>query len=294
MKVLLAGGSGFVGNALIPGLIKDDHDVAVLQRPQSHSQALKIEGLKIVRINPESPITDTFLSADAIINLVGIIREFPGQGITFQRSHFLVTKNLVDYACATGVKKFLQMSALGVKPNSQTNYFRTKFEAENYLKESGLSWTIFRPAVIFGPGSHFVGLMSDMIKKFPVVPVIGDGKFKMQLVHIDNVCAGFREGLFDDRALGKTFEIGGPDILKYDDILDVIGKAMGKLKVRKVHQPLWMIRLMAGLFGGFAWFPITNDQITMLLEGNYTNDKSYWEIFGLTPKRFEVSLKEDI
>ena len=291
MKILVAGGTGFVGNALIPGLIKDGHDVTILQRPKSRSQAPKIEGLKIAFINPEAPITDTNLSADAIINLAGIIREDRGKGDTFHRSHFLVTKNLVDYAHTNGVKRFLQMSALGVKPNSQTNYFRTRFEAENYLKESGLAWTIFRPAIIFGPESHFIALLSKMIKAFPVVPVVGDGKYKMQLVHIDDVCAGFRKALLDERAIGKTFEVGGPDILTYDEILDAIGQALGKSKVRKIHQPLWLIRPMAGLFGSFSWFPVTNDQITMLLEGNYTNDKLYWESFGLAPKRLRESLR---
>lgn len=291
MKIMVAGGTGFVGNTLIPGLIKDGHDVTILQRPKSRSRVQKIEGLKAAFINPESPIRDTNLSVDAIINLVGIIREIPGQGVTFHRSHFLVTKNLVDYAHTIGAKRFLQMSASGVKPHSQTKYFRTKFEAESYLKESGLAWTIFRPAVIFGLGSHFIALLSKMIKTFPIVPVVGDGKYKMQLVHIDDVCAGFRKGLLDERAIGKTFEIGGPDILTYNEILDVIGKVIGKSKVRSIHQPLWLMRLMAGLFGSFAWFPVTNDQITMLLEGNYTKDNSYWELFGLTPKRFGESLK---
>jgi uncharacterized protein YbjT (DUF2867 family) len=291
MKVLVAGGTGFVGKTLIPGLIKDGHDITILQRPNSRSLSPKIEGLKIAQINLESPITDTNLSADAIINLVGIIREFPGRGVTFYRSHFLVTKILVDYGRTIGVRRFLQMSALGVKANSHTKYFRTKFEAEDYLKESGIAWTIFRPAIIFGPRSHFMALMSDMVKNIPLVPVVGDGKYKMQLVHVDDVCAGFRNGLHDERATGKTFEIGGPDILTYDEILNAIGKALGKSKVRKMHQPLWLIRPIAGLLGGFAWFPVTNDQITMLLESNCTNDKLYWEFLGLTPKRFEESLK---
>src|SRR5512140_1032044 len=117
MNIIVAGGTGFVGTALIHGLIADGHHVTILQRPSSRSHAPKIEGLKVAFIDPELPIKDKTLIADAIINLVGIIREQPAKGMTYHRSHFLVTKNLVDYARANGIKRFLQMSALGVKPD---------------------------------------------------------------------------------------------------------------------------------------------------------------------------------
>ena len=294
MKIIVAGGTGFVGNALLPGLIKDGHDVTILQRPSSLSQSPRLDGLKIAFVNPELPIKDADLSADAIINLVGIIRENRRRGITYHQSHFMVTKNLVDYARSNGIKRFLQMSASGVRPDSKTPYFQTKFEAENYVKESGLDWTIFRPAIIFGPESHFVLMLSNMVWKLPVVPVVGDGRYKIQLVHIDDVCMGFRKALLDERAIGKTFEIGGPDILTYDEILDAMGRAANKTKVRKFHQPLFLMRKMAAILGNFQWFPITNDQITMLLESNHTNDQFFWEMFGLTAKKFEQSLRDNI
>jgi uncharacterized protein YbjT (DUF2867 family) len=292
MKIIVAGGSGFVGQALVRGLMDDGHEVTVLQRTTSKSISPKIEKLRVVYINPERPFTDINLTGDAIINLVGIIREFPSKNVTFHGSHFMVTKNLVDHARENGIKRFLQMSALGAEQKAQTKYMQTKYEAELYLKESGLSWTIFRPSVIFGPGDHLITMLANMIRRLPFVPVIGDGQYKIQPVHVNDVCVGFRKSLVDERTVGRTFEIGGPEVFMFNQMLDIIGEVIDVRKVRKVNQPLWCMRLMAGAFSGFSWFPVTNEQIKMLLEDNLTDDKSYWELLGITPRRFRESLKE--
>ena len=185
------------------------------------------------------------------------------------------------------------MSALGVKPNDKTKYLMTKYDAEQYVKESGLKWTIFRPSVVFGPGSHLIRLLSNMIRRLPVVPVIGDGKYKLQPVHVTDICAGFCKSVDDNYIIGRTYEIGGPEIMTYDRMLDIIGAVMGK-KIIKFHQPVWLLRPMATLLERFPWFPFTNEQVTMLLEDNYTEDKSYFEHFGIAPTEFGVGLRDEI
>lgn len=294
MRIIVAGGTGFIGKALVQALSGAGHEILLLQRPGSRSRSTETGGFEVVRGDPEKPLSLGQMEGDAVINLVGIIREFPSAGVTFHGAHCLVTKNLVDYARRAGIKRFLQMSALGVRPNAKTKYLLTKYEAEQYVKESGLEWTIFRPSVVFGPGSHLVRLLSNMIRRLPAVPVIGDGKYKLQPVHVTDICAGFHKSLDDSGAIGRTYDIGGPEIMTYDRILDIIGEALAKRKVVKLHQPVWLLRPMASVLGRFRWFPFTNEQVTMLLEDNYTEDKSYFEHFGIARTEFGVGLRQEI
>jgi uncharacterized protein YbjT (DUF2867 family) len=294
MKVIVAGGTGFLGKALVSELIENRHQVVLLRRPSSKSKVPEMPEIQAVEVDIENPIVSTDFTGDVIINLIGIIREFPSKGITFHKSHYLVTKHLVDFARASGIKRFLQMSALGVKPDAQIGYEQTKFAAECYLRESGLDWTIFRPSIVVGPNAGLIGLLSKMISRLPVVPVIGNGCYRVQPVYIKDVIAGFVKSLGNDRAIGRVFEFGGPEIMTFDQMIDTLGDAIGKSRLRIFHQPIWMLRLMAALFGRFSWFPVTKDQIIMLLEESYTEDKSYFEFFGITPKSFSQALEEFI
>lgn len=292
MKIIIAGGTGFVGSALIKRLIAEGHHITLIVRPGSKAKIPIHSQVEAVSLDPGEPITDLDKSSDAIINLVGIIREFPSRGITFEKSHFRITKNLVDFAESHGIARFLQMSALGVGPDGKTGYIRSKFKAEEYLKSSMLNWIIFRPSMIFGPGDHVTGMFSRMIRYLPVVPVIGDGEYKLQPVHVDDVCTAFAKSLSDDRSIGKVFEFGGPEVLSFNRILDITGEALGKKKLRKFHTPVGIMRLKAAIWGRFRWFPVTSEQITMLLSDNYTADRSLYELFDFQPKQFSESLEE--
>lgn len=294
MKVIVAGGTGFVGNALVQALIDNGHQVLLLQRSQSRTKQAQLPDIEVVGVDLEKPIVSNDIKGDAIINLVGIIREFPPKGITFHKAHFLVTRNLVDFAQKEGIKQFLQMSALGVKADTTTGYEQTKYAAECYLRESGLDWTIIRPSIIIGPGGGLVQLLSSMIQRLPVVPVVGNGQYKVQPIYVGDVISGFVKALGNPKAFGRTFEIGGPEIMTFEQMIDTIGKAMGRSSVRKFHQPLWILKPLASLFGRFSWFPLSKDQLIMLIEENYTNDKSYSEFFGINPKRLIDALREFI
>jgi nucleoside-diphosphate-sugar epimerase len=292
MKIIVAGGTGFIGNALVPKLIADGHQVVLLRRPSSKSGSPLTAVVETADVDLGKPILSENLQGDAIINLVGIIREYPHKGITFVKSHYLVTKNLVDFAVRNRIGQFLQMSALGAKPDAKTGYEQTKYAAECRILESGLNWTIFRPSIIIGPESRLILLLNNMIVRLPAIPVIGDGQQKIQPLNIDDVCDGFRLALGNERSRGSIFEFGGPEIITFDRMLDILGETLNHHRLHKWHQPIWMLRLLAALMGRFRWFPLTNDQITMLLENSYTDDRSYFEHFGIQPKSPWTSLQK--
>ncbi len=283
MKVFLTGGTGFVGSEVLRQLAAAGHQVTCLVRPGSERKLAVHPGVDIHPGDATDPasLQGAMTGCEAVIHLVGIIREFPGKGITFERLHFDATVNVLTAAKAQGVRRYLHMSTNGTREDAATGYHRTKWAAEQEVHRSGLDWTIFRPSVIFGPGDEFVHTLADLIRKMPVFPVIGDGQYRMAPVAVENVAAGFVQALELSQTIGQTYHCCGPQELSYNEILDHIGAALGKEHVRKVHHPVALVKPMVALMEGSPRFPITREQMTMLLEGNVCDPRPWAETFGL-------------
>lgn len=271
MKVLVTGGSGFVGRGILTELLDAGHEPVCLIRPGSESKLKKV-GLDRVKLvdgdlyDPSS-LQEACKACDAVIHLVGIIRERKAKGITFPHIHVTGTANVLKAAKQAGVRHFLYMSALGAREHATSLYHQTKYQAEQLVRESGIPFTIFQPSVIFGPDDEFVNMLADLVR-LPVTPVIGDGSYKLQPVSRQTVAAVFTQALTNAAAVGESYEVGGPEQLSYREILDVIGQVLGKRRVNKIHIPLGLMRPVVDTLEGFTFFPLTNTQLTMLLEGN--------------------------
>ncbi len=273
-------------------VLEHGHEVVALVRS---AEGKLINDLRITYVYGD--ITDPLSlsgimnGCEVVIHLVGIIREVPRKGITMNRIHVEGTRNIVTETKKTGINRFLHMSALGVKENSRVAYHQSKWEAEQIVRESGLSYTIFRPSVIFGeggPGPNFVDQLRDLVKNAPIVPVIGDGSSLLQPVSVKNVADGFAKGLELKQTIGKTYELGGPEQISYLKILSLIADSLDK-RLKKIHVPITLMKYIVPIMGKIPQFPITNDQLTMLLEGNITSKaETYYNDFGLQPIPFEI------
>ena len=151
MKVALFGGTGFVGAYIAEELLKNNHDPHLLVRPDSEHKVFQPDKCKvnIGDLRDFKTIELIVKDSDAVIYNIGIIRQFPKKGITFEAIHFEGAKHCIDVAKYIGIKRFILMSANEVKYDG-TVYQSTKFLADQYLKNTGLDWTIFRPSLIFG------------------------------------------------------------------------------------------------------------------------------------------------
>jgi NADH dehydrogenase len=245
------------------------------------------QGVELVEGDLTIPATFhvTLRRCDAAVNLVGIIREFPSRGVTFEELHVRATKNLVDAAVKGGIRRIIHMSAQGTRPDAASLYHRTKFYAEECVRASGLDWTIFRPSIIFGPGDDFVNRVAGLIRSLPAVPVIGDGAYQLQPISADDVARCFAMALEMPETTGKAYELCGPDRFTYNELLDAIGRAIGRPTLRKLRIPLPLMKAIVPIFQRIPSFPITMDQILMLLEGNICDGK-WRETFGFRPERF--------
>lgn len=277
MKVFLTGATGFVGRGILERLMAEGHETVCLTRAASRDRLpnSKDTHAKITQATGDlfdkQSLIDAMQGCDAVIHLVGIIREQPGKGVNFSRIHVEGTKNVLEAAKQAGIKRFVHMSALGARHNATSAYHRTKYEAEQLVIASGIPYVIFRPSVIFGPGDEFVNMLADLVR-LPVTPVIGDGSYPLQPVARKTVADVFVQALNLPEATGQIYETGGPTPLSYGEILDKIGEAIGKRKVNKFHIPLALMKPVVNTMERFPFFPITNTQLTMLLEGNACQD----------------------
>lgn len=298
MRVAIIGGTGFVGSYLTDALLNAGHSVSLLLRQGSENKLRHPERVQTVigDIADYESIVRLLAECDAVIYNVGILREVPRKGITFESTQYEGLVNTVDAALAAGVQRLLLMSANGVRiPGTQ--YQETKRRAEEYALKSGLDVTVFRPSVIFGNprGSmeFATQLFNEMVR--PPVPAVNffpgcdskKGAIVMSPVHIDDVASAFVTALENDECVGKTYALGGPEVLTWKEMLSRIAAATGRHKWF-VRMPIPLMRVGATLFDWLPFFPVTRGQLTMLEEGNVADPEVLQALTGREPKSFSV------
>ena len=238
MKVFLTGATGFVGRHMLQRLLAEGHSVRALVREPQKSSVLAQERVELVAgdVTEGAGLDQGMQGCDAVIHLVGIIVE-KGKN-TFERVHHIGTRNVVEAAKRTGIKRFVQMSALGVRADGVAPYQTTKWKGEEEVRRSGIPFCILRPSLIFGEGDGFVTQMMETMRSAPLFrPVPGNGKPKFRPIFIDDVTACFARALTAEAATNQTVELGGADELTLNDVLAEIARCAG---VRKpaVHIPM--------------------------------------------------------
>jgi uncharacterized protein YbjT (DUF2867 family) len=297
MKVALFGGSGFVGNYIVDELLQTGHEPHVLVRPQNVSKLIQADKCTVYygHIENDAVIIDMMKNSNAVIYNIGLIRQFPKKGITFEKLHYEGVNRTVKLAEKAGVKRYILMSANGVKMNG-TPYQTTKYLAEQLLKNSSLDWTIFRPSLIFGDPRSSIEFCTQLKNNMLDLPIPAPlffnglipknaGSFSFNPVHVTDVAKCFVRVLEKESAIGKTYEVGGARTVMWKELIKTIASAYGKNKWT-MPAPVFPIKTLAAILDRFAWFPITVDQLTMLMEGNTCSSKVFTE-FEIETIHFE-------
>jgi NADH dehydrogenase len=286
MKVFVTGATGFVGDEIVRQLHQTGHSVRMLVRNKRLEEARDRTEAEIHVgniLNTES-LQGALKGVNAVIHLVGIISEVGDS--TFENVHVRGAKNIVAAAREQGVKRFAHMSALGTRANAVSHYHRTKWEAEEIVRGSGLDYTIFRPSLIFGPRDMFVNLFAKIIRRSPIVPILGRRDAKFQPVAIETVADAFVKSLTEVRAVGQTFDLAGPEVFTRSEIIDQILAVMRRKRLR-VHFPAAIAQMQAGILEFLFQKilrrvpPLNRDQLIMLQEDNVGNAQPANELFGL-------------
>ncbi len=293
-EVLVTGGTGFVGRHVCRALIARGYLPRLLVRVGSEDR-IPEDIRRACRVTPGDVTNREFVenaaqSTEAIVHLTGIIREFPARGVTFDKVHVEATRHAVHAAKHWGISRFVYVSALGASPSGPGKYFESKGKAEEIVRQSGLSWTIFRPSGIVGPGDQFFSELGRAVRRAPFLPVPGDGEFLLQPVFVGDVVTGITDCIKRPDTEKQVFEVGGPERITYNALLDRIAASAG-VGVRKVHISLPRFRRIVGVFSRFEKFPIAPDMLEVLLAGNTCESAPFYSTFGLDPSPLSVPLE---
>jgi len=291
VKIAVTGGTGFVGRNLVSRLLKDNHEITVLSNRRS-AQDFFGDKVRVVSgsVHNLTDILPAFQGSQVVYHLVGIIAETRKN--TFEKTVAEGTKNVVAACREAGVTKVIYLSSLGTSAEARSAYHKTKYRAEQSVINNGLEWVILRPSIIYGKSDGFLTIMSKIIRGLPFVPIFGDGKYKLQAIHIDDLTEALAQAALNSKAVGQIIDLGGPEQLEYVQVINYLKKALGKKRLN-FHIPFGVIRPVAGLMELFLKpAPLTRDQLTMLKMGNTCDISKMKELFGIEPIRFEDGLRK--
>ncbi len=272
MKVFVTGGTGFVGRYIISELLSKNFEVhAGVRDPEKVGRVFGNQVIPVkVDFSNKTSIRNAIVSVrpDYIVHLIGIIAESPSKGITFEKVHWEIPRDLYEASKDLGIKKTAHMSALGVHPDAPSRYYKSKLKAEQELRSSGVTCTIFRPSVIVGPEQKLFNDMRKLTKILPVVALPDGGKHLMQPVDVRDVACAFVASLQDSASDNKTYELCGPDVVSFRELLVKIF-AIWRKKVFFTNVPKQVMSFAGRIAETFMDNPpVTSDLVLMMWKNN--------------------------
>jgi NADH dehydrogenase len=273
--ILVTGGSGFVGGHVVHALREEDRPVRCLVRDRRKAEKLQSWGCELVEGDMTDPasLRRAVDGVDVVVHLVAIRQGKPEQ---FQRIMVGGTRDLLKLAKEGGAKRFVHMSALGTSEETKdlVPYFGAKWEQEQDVKRSGFPHVIFRPSFVFGRDGGILPTFRKLAKLAPVTPIIGSGRQRIQPIWVDDVAAYFGKAIDHEPATNRTFELGGPDVVSWNEFWERLKRALG-VRRPSVHVPVGFMKLNALVTERLPGdIPLTRDLLKMLEAGDnvVTND----------------------
>jgi NADH dehydrogenase len=309
--IAVTGATGFVGRHIAAALVASGCRVRALIRSAAKADRTLPRDAAIDRVEGDvldaRVLADLIEGADAVVHTVGIRREVRPE-VTFERAHTMATARVVDGARHAGVRRFIQISALGTRANAPTAYFRTKFDAETIVRRSSLDWTILRPSIIHGPDGEFVGMVRDWVlgraaprfflpyfarleltDGFPPRPKLVPAM--SQPVHVDDVALAVVRSLERPETVGEVIPLVGPEPVDWPTMLTTFRDAMpmGNRRMKTIPIPapvaVNMARL-AGILGMANALPFGEGEPVMGAEDNTANTARARALLGIDPVGF--------
>lgn len=246
--VLVTGGTGFIGSHIVRRLLKKGHQVVVMTRNPSQVRSTVPAGVDLRPGDVSNPVSlrQAMAGVDVVINAVQFPNhpvENPRKGYTYMAVDGLGTVRQVEAAKEAGVKRFIYLSGAGTRQGQTYPWFQAKLKAEQAIRDSGIPFTIFQPSWVYGPEDRSLNKFVTFARLLPFIPVVGDGQTRVSPVHVDDLAEVVAESVDLETSIGKTYQVGGPQVLTMDQIIQTMLKAMGKRRPL-LHNPRWLMKLV--------------------------------------------------
>ena len=262
MRIAITGGTGFVGSHLAGKLTSEGHEVILLDR---HSRQVPDSSMITCNVSDIRKLTAIFTSCEAVAHCAGINREVGDQ--TFQRVHVEGTRNVVEAAKRAGVKRIVLMSFLRARPNCASRYHKSKWTAEEMVRNSGLDYTIIKAGVVYGRGDHMLDHLSHALHTFPFFPLVGLKERTVRPLAVEDLVQVMRAALIDRRLKRQTVALLGAEEMYLREAVRRVAEVVGKQPVM-FPLPVWCHALMARVFELTMSVPlVSRAQVRILAEG---------------------------
>ena len=300
MRILLTGSTGFIGRHVAQRLVGAGYEVRCLVRRTADLRPLQLLPVEVWAGDVTAPdtLSGALEDVQAVAHLVGIIKERPPH-VTFPRVHVEGAQNMLQAAKAAGVGRFLLLSAIGARPDRAYPYLMTKWQGEDLVRASGLSWTVLRSSIVYGEGDEFMTRLAALVRRppgvdckpAPFVPIIGSGRTRFQPIWVGDLAECIVRALGSPDVSDQIVEVGGPEQVTYEALVDIV---MDTLNIRrpKVHVPVALMRpavaLMPLVYRDDP--PITSTQLGMIELDSVAETDVVERVFGFPPARLRDKL----
>jgi NADH dehydrogenase len=292
--VTVIGGSGFLGRYIVHDLANRGWRVRVAVRNTDRALFLRPMGVvgQIVpvfcNIRDDASVAASVDGADMVVNLVGLLYERRRQ--TFSAVHTDGAARVARLSKQAGVSRLIHVSAIGASTASPSSYAKTKASAEDAVTAEFPEATVLRPSIVFGAEDGFFNLFARLSRYSPIMPLIGGGETRFQPVYVADVAATAMACLDDTTTQGQTYELGGPHVYSFKDLMALILKETRR-KRPLMSVPWWMAKLQATFLGMFPKPLLTRDQVTLLQADNVvSSDAKTLTDLGIEPTPVETIL----
>lgn len=268
MKIAITGGTGFIGRHLAKDLIARGYEVVVISRGKYTRNTQPIEGAAFVSLDARdtAKLTNVFRGCDAVAHCAGT--SVASESQTFEQLHVEGTRSAVAAAENAGVKKFVLVSYLSVRPDTKSEYLDTKWRGEEIVRASKLNFTILKAGLVYGRGDHLLNNLSNLFKRMPIFATVGIKEKNVRLLAVEDLVDVIRVCLLDEkRFVRQTVAVMGPEEFPFSHAARRIAKALGK-SIIVLPFPVLFQRILAWFSEGFMPKPlVTKSQVQMLADG---------------------------
>ncbi len=289
--VLVAGATGFIGGHVVAALAGGRPVRALVRSASGYAPPA---GVEVVEgdLRDRASLDRACSGCSAVVSAAAVTGDKKPPAGGYDAINVDGIANLARAAAGAGVARIVHFGGIDRAGAAAGPYLRGRRAGEEALKRAGSPWTILQPSVLFGPRAPFIAALAGLVRA-PVTPVAGDGSVRLQPIHVDDVARCAVESLDSPERAGRYIELGGPDVLTFDEVLDVLGEALSRGRVRKLHLPVGLVSLNAKLLRFLPNPPVRPASIELLSFDNVAESTSVVEQeFGFQPRHLREHVSE--